>query len=277
MNDWIAGHVRHCKAGGLARNTIDSREELLNRVDNALPMGIIQATVEELADWLANDRWSAKTKCTYYEHIRAFFKWLIASGTIDYDPSASLARPRVHRRAPKPISESELALILERTTGFWHLVAELAAFEGLRCCEVATIRREDITVDNVIVRGKGGVEIAVPTHAVVWQTVKDLPKGNLAATVHGAAVSPNYISQTFPREVRRATGLLGIAPHRLRHRFATILLTDKEDGGAGYDLRTVQELMRHASPNQTAIYTQITDGQRRKAIRALPVPTSASC
>lgn len=277
MEDLIARHVGHCKAGALARTTIHKREEILRRVDDDLPMGLVQATTEELADWLANDKWAAKTKCTYYEHLTAFFRWARRGEHIDYDPSSSLARPRVHKRAPKPIAEHELALILEQTTGFWRLAAELAAFEGLRCCEVATIKREEITKDNVTVVGKGGVEIAIPTHELVWASVRDFPPGPLSKAMLGWEVSANYISQTFPRKVKLATGLDDMNLHRLRHRYGTILLTPRELGGAGYDLRTVQELMRHASPAQTAQYTQITDRQRRLAIEALPVPSSAPC
>jgi site-specific recombinase XerD len=54
--------------------------------------------------------------------------------------------------------------------------------------------------------------------------------------------------------------------HMLRHAYATALLRATEDGGAGANLRVTQELMRHASPATTAVYTQVTDQERRRAV-----------
>lgn len=271
------------KAAARSPNTIHYREKLLRRVDHELPMGLERATVEELADWLGGgtvrgneeEAWSAKTKLTYYETIRALFVWATdpRNPVIDYDPSASLARPHARRGAPHPVTEDEMATILRHTEGFWYVAALLASHEGARACEVAALRREDVTEDNVLFDGKGGLVAAVPTHPLVWRTVRDFPPGSIAKHLLGRAAPANYISFTFPRYVRRTTGLLGMNLHRLRHRFATILLTARDDGGAGADLRTVQELMRHASPTQTAVYTQITDRQRKMAVSALPVLT----
>jgi integrase len=275
MSDLIAGYVRHMKAAALSRNTIRDREELLRRVDRDLPMGIERATVEELADWLGRDGWAAKTRLTYYEGIRALFQWATdpRNPTLDYDPSASLARPHVYRKAPRPVTEEEMATILQRAEGFWYVAALLASHEGARACEVASVRREDITEENVMFTGKGGKVATVPTHELVWRTVRDFPPGPIAKHLLGRTVPANYVSVMFPRHIRQKAGLVGMNLHRLRHRFATILLTARDLGGAGADLRTVQELMRHSNPTVTAIYTQITDRQRKIAVSALPVLT----
>lgn len=266
-NNLIDGFVRHMRAAGRADTTRRDREELLRRVDTELPMGLEKATVEELQDWLGRDGWSAKTRCTYYEHIRAFFAWACnpRNPQLDYDPSASLARPKVYRKAPRPTTDQETAAVLGGIHGFWYVAALLGAYEGARACEVAAIRREDITEESVIFEGKGGKVAAVPTHQLVWRAVRDLPGGPIAAHLLGREVPANYISLTFPKRVRIDAGLPGINFHRLRHWYATTLLN------SGADLRTVQELMRHSSPNQTAIYTQITDRQRKMAVSALPV------
>jgi integrase/recombinase XerC len=279
MSDLIAGYVRHMKAAGMSRmtTTID-REGILRRIDNDLAMGLERATVEELADWLGRDGWSPKTRLTYYEAIRGFFSWACnpRNPVLDYDPSLSLARPKVYRGTPKPVSAEEMAAILAGLSGFWLVAALLASHEGARACEVAAIEREDITEDWVSFHGKGGKVAAVPTHELVWRAVRDFPGGSLAMTLLGRPVSRTYISSMFPRVVERYAGLKRINLHRLRHWFATTLLLDKDLGGAGADLRTVQELMRHSSPNLTMIYTQITDRQRKIAVSALPVLTPAS-
>jgi site-specific recombinase XerD len=276
MEDFIAGFIRHCRQKRLAKTTLADREEVLRRMDDELPMGLVRATTEEIGDWLANDKWKPKTSLTYYEHVVVLFKWLVKRELIDYDPTSGLARPKVYPRTPRPVKEWQFAQILENTTGFWRLAAELAGLAGLRACEIATIHREEIDVNNLIVLGKGGVEKPVPTHERIWQSVRNFPAGSLAKTTLGREVSANYVSQTFPRKVAEATGLTGMGPHRLRARFITILLTPRELGGAGYDLRTAQTLARHATPGQTAAYHLLVDGQRRLAIDALPVPISST-
>jgi integrase len=281
MSDLIAGYVRHMKAAALSRNTIRDREELLHRVDRDLPMGLERATVEELADWMAGptDRrqWTAKTKQTYYEGITGFFRYACdpKDPKLDYNPSESLSRPKTRRRAPNPIDTRELKLILGRLTGWWQYSALMASHAGARAFEIAESRREWFTEDNITFVGKGDLVATVPTHPLIWQAVRDFPRGPIAEHLYGRKVTPNLISVRFPIIVRRETGLVGINVHRLRHYFATMLLTARDLGGAGADLRTVQELMRHASPAQTAIYTQITDRQRKIAVSALPVLTPA--
>lgn len=280
MNDLIAGYTQHLTAAARSPITIKDRERILSRIDADLPMGINEATVEELEHWLVGPldpdgrpRWSAKTKLTYFEAITAFFDYLCdpRNPRLDYNPAASLARPTAHRKAPDPVDEDEFGIILDRAGGFWRVAALLAGFEGFRCAEVAEVRRERIGPDHTIVLGKGNKEIALPTHPAVWDAVRDFPRGSIAQHLLRRKVSPNYVSQQF-RYRMLDIGLLDVHLHRLRARFATIMLRPRELGGGGWDLRTVQEVMRHSSPEQTALYTQVTDEQRRLAIATLPVP-----
>lgn len=280
MNDLIAGYARHLTAAARSKITIGDRQRILCRVDADLPMGIEEATVEELEHWLAGPmdkhgqpKWSAKTKLTYFEAITAFFDYVCdpRNPQIDYNPAASLARPTVHRNAPHPVDEEEYAIILDRTTGFWRIASLLGGLEGFRCAEIADVRRERIGEDYTIVLGKGNKEVALPTHPAVWAAVRDFPRGPIALHLLGREISANVLSSAFARKMR-AIGLHDVHLHRLRARFATMMLRPKELGGGGFDLRTVQELMRHADPAITALYTQVTDEQRRLAIATLPVP-----
>jgi site-specific recombinase XerD len=109
----------------------------------------------------------------------------------------------------------------------------------------------------------------LPTHPAVWALVRDTPAGHLVLSARGVAFTPSGISHAFGTRMRE----LGIARpmglHMLRHAYATSLLRAPEDGGAGANLRITQELMRHASPATTAIYTQVTDQERRRAVLSL--------
>jgi site-specific recombinase XerD len=263
--DLIDAHLAHIRAGGFApETTIDDRRKLLHRMNYELPMGLEQATVEELADFLARDDWSAQTKATYYGHVRGFFKWACdpRNPRLDHDPSASLIRPKVPATVPRPVSDAELSYALETAVDPWRRMTLLSAYAGLRCIELATIRRQDIDVTNITITGKGGKQRVVPTAAEIWRVVRQLPPGQ---------INPGWTAETITRDAGpyfRRISLPGVTMHRYRHWFATNLLRH------GADLRVVQELMGHASPATTAIYCQITDEQRRNAIQALPVLTA---
>ena len=281
MSDFIAGYAQHLTAAARSNITVHDRERILRRVDADLPMGIEEATVEELEHWLVGPvdqhgrpTWSAKTKLTYFEAITAFFDYACdprRDPHLDYNPAASLARPTVHRNAPNPVDEEQYAIILDGTVGFWRVASLLAGLEGFRCAEIADVCRERITEDYTIVLGKGNKEVALPTHPEVWRAVRDFPRGSIALHLLKRKISANQLSSAYARRMR-ALGLQDVHLHRLRARFATMMLRPKELGGGGFDLRTVQELMRHADPSITALYTQVTDQQRRLAIATLPVP-----
>lgn len=261
MTDLISAHAAHLRAAGRARNTVNDRVDLLRRMDHDLPMGLEQATVEELAEWLAHDGWSASTRATYHAHVSEFFRWACnpANPMLDYNPAASLTRPRVPQRLPKPVTDAELAHALKHARAPWRLLVLLAAYEGLRCCELATIRREHVTQDELVVVGKGGKERMIGTHPIVWRAVRDLPAGRLARGLSARRISSGGI------EEMARIGLPRVSMHRYRHWCFTTVL--RRTG----NLRTVQELAGHASPSTTAGYTLITNEQRRMAIRALPV------
>src|SRR3712207_3773509 len=127
MNAWIERHKAHMESAGMAENTIKDRREVLHRLDKELPLGLIEATVEELEHWLAGPRrkpWSNQTKATYWGHIVGFYRWAADPNRmphLSYDPSASLCRPHVPQRAPRPITDDDLVLVLQRARGRFRI------------------------------------------------------------------------------------------------------------------------------------------------------------
>lgn len=266
--DLIDAHIAHIRAAGAAEATVVARKQLLKRLDRELPMGLERATVEELEHWLACEGWTRGTRATYWAHVRAFFRWAAnpARPVLDYDPSASLSRPRVPLGVPHPCTDAQLVQAITQARPPWRRLIILAAYAGLRCCELATVTRNDINEHVLIVRGKGDKERVIPTYPYVWAEVSDLAPGELIAGGRTA----EKITKNGNRHLRRI-GLPGITMHDFRHWFATNCLAQ------GADLRVVQELLGHASPATTAVYTQITSRQRQIAVAALPAlaPTSA--
>lgn len=274
MSNWIERHLSHMRACGLAENTIEDRRDVLRRLDEDLPMGLVEATVEELEEWLSRPRrdspvtvWTNQTKATYYGHINGFFRWASDPNRyphLSYDPSASLNRPKVPQTLPRPVEDEEIAQILDVTEGRWRVYTLLAAYAGQRCCQIANMDRSDITAETIRVRGKGGKETVVPTHPIIWDAVRNLPPGPIALTPDGRRGDAKYVSRRTTQYLERRLGK-HITLHRLRHWFATTTLA------SGANLRVVQELLGHASPATTAIYTKVTNEQRRLAVEALPV------
>lgn len=261
MSDLIAAHCAHLRAGGFAGTTIKKRGELLRRVDRDLPFGIDSATVEELAGWLAANCHSAAANHNYFHHIRGYFRWACdeTNPHLDWDPSASLARPKVPPGMPKPVTDGELEQALGRSGEPWWLSILLASYAGLRCCELASVRREHITESDILVKGKGGRSRKIPTMPHVWEAVRDLPRGPV-----GPSSDPQWISRNALYHFADI-GLPGVTMHRFRHWYATTMLAN------GVDLLTVSTYLGHASTETTRVYCLITDGQRRSAIAALPV------
>lgn len=287
---WIERFRSHMNASGRYEyNTVTDRCELLYRLQRELPLGLLEATIEELEHWLASGRtpaspgkpsrpWSRQTKSTYFKHIVAFYRFAADPNRmphISYDPSLSLSRPRVPEGAPDPCSNDELTLVLSNAYGMFGVYCKLAAYAGLRPIQIHHLLREDITEETITVVGKGGKTTVIPTHPAIWEEVRDFPRGQIAMVLDRRATA-EYISTCTSRELRRVLGYDGVTLRTLRHWYATTLLTEKELGGAGANLRTVQELMGHANVATTAIYTKVVGRQRRMAISALPSLAPAS-
>lgn len=266
MTDLIPKHQQHCRAIGMAERTVLDRGIVLRRLDQDLPMGLEEAVIEELEAWLAQFDCN-QTKATYYGHIVGFYSWACGGDDpwLDANPSAALRRPRVSPGVPNPVDRGELDDLLSRAAEPFRTWLLLASYAGLRPVEIAKLERRDVTEDHLTVRGgKGGKNAILPTHPLIWDAVRDLPPGRIVHTRAGRPARANYISAMLGEYLRDKLGVYGVGCRRLRHWFGTTALD--ENG----NIRVVQELMRHSSPTTTAIYTLITDGQRRSAVRSLP-------
>lgn len=271
MSDLVEAFLRYMRAGGYSTHTIGDRRKLLRRLDQQLPEGFFGASTEELETALLPYRgW---TLCTYFTTIRAAFGWAVRTGRVDWDPTTDMARPRTPLADPHPWTEAQLAVALTMPRP-WRTAVILAAFEGMRCGEIARLDREDVDEQGIWILRKGGRRQQLPTNLeMVWPEVANLPAGPVVRTPRGARYNPTGLSVAVSAALGRV-GLQGLTLHGGRHRFATMALRPRDQGGAGADIRTVQELLGHRSLTSTQIYTAVTDRQRRNAVAALPVPAS---
>lgn len=189
----------------------------------------------------------------------------------DPDPAPPRLRgPRLKKGLPRPVTPDEATNLADLVDGLagddWigarnRAVLLLLYGSGLRIAEALSLTGRDAVLGEVLqVTGKGGKQRVVPilpiTRAAVAEYVRLCPwplsaKEPLFRGAKGGALSPGMVQKAMA-QARRALGLPDTAtPHALRHSFATHLLS------AGADLRSLQELLGHASLGSTQIYTKV--------------------
>jgi integrase/recombinase XerD len=256
-------------AQGLALRTVDERCRLIRRMALEVPADPVTVGFDELVEWMAvHDGWSPSTRATYHSALRAWFTWLVRMGHRIDDPMVKVGSPRPPRRQPRPVPDQHLPrLLASRMHTRSRVMILLACYAGLRVHEIAKIRGEDVDLigGELTVKGKGGVVRQIPLAAELGRVAATMPRRGywFASHTGSGPIRPTSVSTIISHAMRRA-GVPGTA-HSLRHWFGTTLVDD------GADLRTAQELLRHASLATTQIYTKVSDRSRREAIDRLDV------
>ena len=189
--------------------------------------------------------------------------------------------PRVKKGLPRPVTPDEAtglaAMVQSTATEDWIGLRDAAVLllmygAGLRIAEALSLTNADLPLrDTLVVTGKGNKQRVVPLIPIVREAVAayaeacpyPIEKGEvLFRGARGGPLSQGMIQKAMAR-ARKALGLPATAtPHALRHSFATHLL------GAGADLRSLQELLGHASLGSTQIYTQVDAAKMLDAYRS---------
>lgn len=246
--------------------TRDKRRVMLAQLDADLPLGIERTTEKELRDWLYQEKWSQATKATYYKAVRSFYGWAaeIADPGFEFDPTENLPRVPTPRTVARPCTDDQLTRTLTEAREPFRLWALIAAYEGLRCCEIAGLDREHVTEQTLfVVRGKGGKARWHDTDPYVWAALKELPAGPVALW-KGRRATATEVSIEFAQYMRRKMKMPGVTLHRMRHWLG---VTSQREGK---DIRVTQELLGHASLASTQIYTMATPEQQRAVRARLP-------
>lgn len=234
---------------------------------------VAQIEASQLRGFLAARRASGLSNASAARELSAV-KALIAfarAETGDPDPSAPRMRgPRLKKGLPRPVTPDDAVNLAELVEGAasedWigardRAVLLLMYGSGLRIAEALSLLGRDADLGETLsVTGKGGKQRIVPVLPITRDAVAEyakacpLPLGPDEALFRGAKggpLSPGMVQKAVAR-ARVALGLPDTAtPHALRHSFATHLL------GAGADLRSLQELLGHASLGSTQIYTKV--------------------
>lgn len=263
----IDEYLEHMRRAHGDTQTVRDRRGILERLEDELPYGLGQVCTADLRAWLYRPGWAQNTVATYFRCIKSFYDW--ASDPEDpwltANPARGLERVRTADPVPRACTDAQLADILARGREPFRTWAILAAYNGLRCCEIAGLDRQDVTERDLIIRrGKGGKPRVHDTDVTVWQAVRDLPPGPVARHREtGERATAHYVSARAGDHFKRVLGI-PVTLHQCRHWLGATVQREYRD------IRVTQRLLGHASLNSTQVYTQATDRQQREARATLP-------
>lgn len=226
--------------------------------------------------------------------LRTFYRFLVRHGVVASSPVKNLALPKPAKRLPKFLTVQQMQELLHapfkvleagqakkrgRPVDTSLCLRDVAILEtmyscGLRVSELCGLRAADIDWAErlVRVRGKGRKErlvpIGEPALAAIrtyWQTLPNLPTGQAPVFLSQSRTGP-ITPRDLQRRLKRYLVVAGldpdITPHKLRHSYATHMLD------AGADLRSVQELLGHATLSSTQVYTHLSTERLKKVYDA---------
>ncbi len=215
--------------------------------------------------------------------LRGFYRFLLRERHVASDPTEDVSSPRRGEELPRVLSSEEVARLLAQPDPRTpeglrdRALLELLYSSGLRVSELVGLDVGDVDLESELVRvlGKGSKERVVPVGSYAVRTLQAyLTLGRPRLARRSAALFVSRLGRRLSRQwvwrcLRRYARAAGISrpvtPHMLRHSFATHLL----EGGA--DLRSVQELLGHASIATTQVYTHVARQHLRQAFdRAHP-------
>ncbi|HTQ68931.1 MAG TPA: tyrosine recombinase XerC [Solirubrobacteraceae bacterium] len=217
--------------------------------------------------------------------VRALFNALREHGHVAQNPGELVSTPRRGRHLPRVLSSREAGRLLDAIPAASPVelrdraMFELAYSCGLRAGELVSVDEQDLDFDaeQVRVEGKGRKTRLVPVGELAQRALRDYlergrpplarhagapPPSALFLSVRGRRLGTSDVRRRLKAWATRAGIGAGLSPHALRHSFATHLL----DGGA--DLRSIQEMLGHASVSTTQIYTRVESARLKSAYRA---------
>lgn len=262
-------------------------------LDHAVRAGVVNLSEIDLPlvrSWLARQRATGRSRATLARRaaaVRVFTAWTARTGRVGSDPGLRLASARPNRTLPGVLRQEQAATLLDgfsqpesggeespdAVTVRDQAVLELLYATGIRVGELCNLDVDDIDLGRRVVRvlGKGKRERTVPmgvpaSRALVhWleaaRPALCIPSSGAALFlgVRGSRLDQRAARTLVHRRVAEVPGAPAMGPHGLRHSAATHLL----EGGA--DLRSVQELLGHATLSTTQIYTHVSVERLRAA------------
>lgn len=244
-------------------------------------------TVRAYLAELSREQVAPRTLAAHLSAIRSLYRWMAAEGIVEGDAVSAISSPKLPRDLPGVLTTQQVESLLQAPdtatpAGLRDAaMLELLYASGARISELAALNVESISWSERTLRlwGKGSKERIVPLYRRALEATRTyVEEGRpallaqakrrdaandphpLLISVRGNRMSAAMLRRRFHMLATRAGIPADIAPHAMRHTFATDLL----EGGA--DLRSVQELLGHASLSTTQIYTHLTPDRLKRAV-----------
>lgn len=270
MHHLLHQYLDHCARRNLRPLYIEHQRWALERLERWLDqhgLDLLHATNDDLTRYLDQRGLQPGSRAVEIAYLRGFYGWALDEGLIADSPARRLVRPRLAPRLPRPMPDEEVARALAEAPCDVAPILHLAVYAGLRACEIAQLRAEDVDYQRGIIRireSKGGGESTVPIAPLLASTLERCPlpeRGWLFPSRRGGHVSRSRISQIANRYLHS----IGIdhTLHTLRHTYGTAIYQ------ATRDLRLTQELMRHRSIQSTVGYTRLAADAGADALAGL--------
>jgi len=251
---------------------------LLTQMEHFEPAAVTTVMLRRYLAYLRETGVSRRTVVRKIASMRSFLAFLRKRGEIEGNPAAALRRPRMEKRLPSFLTDSEVTALLDAPSSETLLglrdraILELFYSTGMRISELAAldVSHADLIGESCIVRGKGKKERLLPLGSYACRALRAYLDGRAHAgfrarrsdplflNARGTRITTRSIARNLQSHIRCAGLSKKVSPHTLRHTFATHMLN------AGADLRSVQELLGHANLATTQIYTHLTTDRLRK-------------
>lgn len=261
-------HLNRLLLAGKRDQTIRTKRRMFGLLQANLGEKPLElASRYELEAFLARPGLKAATRKAYRSHLRAYYRWLAEEGIRNDDPSYRLPAIKVPRGLPRPIPTEDLAIALQVAPPRMRAWLLLMCLAGLRCCEVARLRPDDVlrtpTGSVLFLReAKGGGQATVPAHDAVLRQLACLPIRD-GEWWH---VQPNQVSvdtAVFLRSIG-----INCTAHQLRHWAGTAWY------GVDHDILATQRLLRHVSVSNTQVYADVDPTRPAQVAQLVAVPSA---
>ncbi len=240
---------------------------------------LAEITVSDMRGWMAFEKregLSARSLARRLSAVKAFYRWLSRTHEIEAAAVSAIRGPQLKERLPRPVQTQAAKALIANTQSGWIETRDCAVMTllygcGLRISEALSLQATDAPLPKMLkIHGKGGKERLVPVLPIAAEAVAayvrecphKLDEGALFRGAKGGPLGPRPIQKAV-ENLRLSLGLPHtVTPHALRHSFATHLLE------AGGDLRTIQELLGHASLSTTQVYTGLNEARLMEVYEA---------
>lgn len=248
--------------------------------------GWMKTTADDFRAWLftmLKRELGRSTIRLHFAALRSFYKFLVHRHGLAVNPLLSVQLPKPRRSLPVVLTVAQVTELLELPLKLpksprspaWGPARDAAILElfystGLRLHELVNLNVEDVDVftDTVRVSGKGRKERMCPVGAPAMRAIQRyrqearVESGPLFLSKLRRRITAVAVDNLLHKYLAASSIPVRVSPHKLRHSFATHLLNN------GADLRSVQELLGHASLSTTQIYTHVSTARMKQVYDA---------